>query len=121
MHSENKNIGTYGEQLATEYLKKNKHIILTNNFRIQKGEIDIVSRTQDIIVFTEVKTRYTNLYGTPAEAVTFSKQNTIKLIASYFIYKNSLYDCNVRFDIVEVNLNYYDDGYRINHINDAFR
>ena len=121
MKTENKNIGTYGEQLATEYLKKNKHIILTNNFRIKKGEIDIISRVEDIIVFTEVKTRYNRLYGVPLEGVTFSKQNTIKLIASYFIYKYSLYNCNVRFDVVEVNLNYYDEGYRINHINDAFR
>lgn len=121
MHSENKNIGNYGEQLATDYLKKIKHIILTNNFRIKKGEIDIVSRVEDIIVFTEVKTRYNRLYGSPVDGVTFSKQNTIKLIASYFIYKHSLYNCNVRFDVIEISLNYHDDSYKINHINDAFR
>ena len=121
MHTENKNIGTYGEELATDYLKNNNHIILTNNFRIKKGEIDIISRIEDIIVFTEVKTRYTNLYGTPMEGVTFSKQNTIKLVASYFIYKNNLYNCNVRFDVIEINLNYYNNDFKINHLNDAFR
>ena len=99
----------------------NNHIILFNNFRNNRGEIDIVSKIKDIVVFTEVKTRYSKLFGIPSEAVTPSKQHTIKMIASYFLYKNKLYDCNVRFDIVEVNLNYYDNGYRINHIKDAFR
>lgn len=121
MHTENKNIGAYGEELATEYLNTINHIILAKNFRIKKGEIDIVSRIEDIIVFTEVKTRYTNTYGTPKESVTFSKQNTIKLIASYFIYKNNLYTCNVRFDVIEINLNYYNNDFKINHLNDAFR
>lgn len=121
MNKENKNIGNYGEDLASQYLENNNHKIINKNFTIRQGEIDIISIINNILVFTEVKSRYSKKYGTPLESISYSKMKNIKFLASYFIYKNKLYDYNVRFDVIEVMFNYYDNEYKINHIKDAFR
>ena len=117
----NKNIGDYGENLALELLLNKNHKLLTRNFRKRNGEIDLITKIDDILVFTEVKTRYSNKYGYPLESVNNSKQNTIKNTASYFIYLNNLYNINVRFDVIEIFLNNYDESHKIIHIEDAFR
>ena len=121
MKSINKNIGDFGENLALELLVNKNHKLLTRNFRRRNGEIDLITTINHILVFTEVKTRYSNKYGYPSEAVNYSKQNTIKKIASSFIYLNNFYDMNVRFDVIEIFLNHYDESYKIIHTEDAFR
>ncbi len=120
MNSDNKNIGSYGEDLACNFLSKKDHIIMIRNFNTRHGEIDIISRINDIIVFTEVKSRYSKKFGSPSQSITFIKKNTIKKTALYFLYKNNLHNINIRFDVIEVILNYYDNEYYINHFENAF-
>jgi putative endonuclease len=120
MIKDNKNIGNYGEDLALNFLKNKNHIILARNFRIRRGEIDIISKIDDILVFTEVKTRYNKTFGLPLESINCSKIKTIKLIASYFIQNKKLYYLNVRFDVIEIYLNYYDESFKVNYIENAF-
>lgn len=116
----NRNIGSYGEDLACSFLIKKHHKILAQNYNTKLGEIDIVSKIDNILVFTEVKSRYTRKFGSPSQAITFSKRNTIKRVAMYFLYKNNIHNMNIRFDVIEIILNYYNNDYHINHFENAF-
>ena len=70
-------LGIYGEKLALKYLKKQKYKILEKNFRCALGEIDIVAKDGGFLVFVEVKTRSSNAFGEPMEAVDFYKQRKL--------------------------------------------
>lgn len=110
-------IGKIGEDIACEYLIKEGYIILDRNFRTKFGEIDIIGKKQDIIIFFEVKTRSNIQYGYPYEYVDYKKQRKIINTAhSYIKYKN-IKDMQYRFDIIEV---YQQKETRINHIENAF-
>ena len=66
----NKDIGTYGEKLALKHLTDKGYKIIEMNYRNRYGELDIVSFYNNLIVFVEVKSRYTNSFGLPMESVT---------------------------------------------------
>lgn len=117
----NKDIGSYGEDLACEYLLNIKHKILARNFRSKLGEIDIITFFNNMIIFTEVKSRYTNSYGSPMESVTYYKQKQIIKLSSYYILINKLNDYNIRYDVIEIFFNKSNQNFTINHIKDAFR
>lgn len=122
MNNYNCVIGRYGEDLAIEYLEKLNHKILDRNFRHGHGEIDIISKTNtNIIVFTEVKSRYSKTYGYPMESVTYSKQKQIIYLSTHYINKTKLHNYNIRFDVIEVILNKINNTFELNHYKDAFR
>lgn len=110
----NKKIGFLGEKQAEDYLKSKKYKILTKNFSCVLGEIDIVARDKDTIVFVEVKKRETYLFGSPAEAVDGRKQSKIRKTALYYLKQYKLTDSPCRFDVIEI------VGENINHIENAF-
>lgn len=114
---DNKIKGASGEKLAVTYLKKNGYRILHKNYTTNIGELDIVATDDETLVFVEVKARSTDAYGTPAEAVTYTKRTKINQVASQYIKKFRLTGVMVRFDVIEVYL--HEDG-RINHIVNAF-
>ena len=117
-----KEIGKIGEDIATKYLIKKKYQIIQKNFICRQGEIDIIAlnQTKKELVFIEVKTRTNNKYGNPSESVNESKQKHIYRSAEYFIYKNRLEKMQIRFDIIEININSLKNIYKINHIDNAF-
>lgn len=94
--------GIIGEKLAQGYLINKGHEILETNFYTKRGEIDIIAKKDNCIVFVEVKTRTNLKFGTPAMAVTFTKRKHIKSVAKTFLYLHRLYGYDVRFDVVEV-------------------
>lgn len=116
----NYDIGKYGEDIACEYLNRKNYKIIHRNFSNKQGEIDIISLYEDMIVFTEVKSRYNYNFGYPIESVTYNKRRTIINVAKYYIHINNLYKYNIRFDICEVFLNKTDEKYEINYIENAF-
>ncbi len=95
-------IGTAGETLAEKYLKKQGYKILQKNFVAPHGEIDIVAKDGDYIVFVEVKRRKSTAFGLPCEAVDARKQRTIVQCAKFYLSKNNLYGVKVRFDVVGI-------------------
>ena len=107
-------MGRSGERRAAKYLKKLGYKLLAKNYKTPFGEADIVAADGDTIVFCEVKTRLTEKFGTPAEAVERHKQRRYVDIARYFLMKLGRDDVNVRFDVLEV----FADA--INHIENAF-
>lgn len=112
----NKILGNAGEEAAAEYLKKKKYKIIERNHKNTYGEIDIIARYKKDIIFIEVKTRKSDKYGMPYEAVNYYKQNRIIRAAKSYLYKNKLYDVNVHFDIVEVYGAMSDTGFELDEI-----
>lgn len=117
----NKEIGNYCEDLAKSHLKRNNYKILDCNFRTFSGEIDIVCIKNTLLVIVEVKGRYNYDYGLPMESINSLKQKSIINVTKSYIYYKKLFNCNVRFDIIEIYLNPQNTLFEINHIVDAFR
>lgn len=98
----NRELGNYGETVAIQYLVGEGYDILAKNFKCRHGEIDIIAKKDDYIIFVEVKTRRSLSYGTPAEAVDRKKQMKYGKIASIYIRNERLFDSSYRFDIIEI-------------------
>lgn len=113
----NQELGVFGENLATTYLKKQGHEILARNFRLQHLEIDIVTKYDNKIHVVEVKTRQTAEIGEPWRAVTRSKQRQIIKVANHYIQSKDI-DLETQFDIISIVHN----GFRtdLEFIDDAF-
>ena len=119
-------IGKFGEDTATVYLKKNGYRIVDRNVHVSHNEIDIIARDNAYLVFVEVKTRSTDStlysdFGTPASAVTRSKQRRTVEAARKYLATTKYTKLQPRFDVLEV---YVDKNERkvikINHITNAF-
>jgi putative endonuclease len=96
--------GKEGEKIAAAYLKKNGYRIIEINFRCSIGEIDIVAKEKDDLVFIEVKTRKSIELGYPEQAVGIRKQKKMSQLALWYLQKRKIADTNARFDVVAVTL-----------------
>ena len=115
-----KEIGDFGEEMACSYLEKQGITVLKRNFHARCGEIDIIAKDGETIVFAEVKTRLSTAYGTPAEFVDFRKQEKITQTALYYLGND---DTDMRFDVIEVLYKISGGAMavtEINHIKSAF-
>ena len=110
--------GKLGEELAVAYLQRAGYRILAQNFRCLHGEVDIIAEDGDIIVFVEVKSRKSEMFGEPQEAVGLEKQKKLSRISLHYLQQKRLETCNARFDVVAVKL--LPDGTRIELIRNAF-
>jgi len=108
--------GKIGENIALKYLINNKANILETNYRINSGEIDIIAKFNEELVFIEVKSRTNIKFGHPSEAVDYKKIRKIINTAKYYLLKNNLNDVPIRFDVIEI----YLKDKKINHIVNAF-
>lgn len=95
-------LGVQGETLAKKFLIDKGFKILVQNYSTKIGEIDIIAKTKDIIVFIEVKNRQTKRFGMPREAVTPYKQNKIRKVAMQYLMAHKLTESKVRFDCIEI-------------------
>ncbi len=112
-------LGSRGENIAKKYLRSKGFRILETNFRAGKGEIDIVAEKNKMIVFVEVKTRSSLLYGKPCEAITPYKQRMLRTTATSYLLHHAAPESSGRFDVVEI-LMRSDEEYELNHIVNAF-
>ena len=110
-------LGKKGEALAATYLKQKGYEIIEQNWRNAKDEIDIVAIHDNFLVIVEVKTRSTDYFGEPSEAVTNIKQTYLIRAAEEYVIEKEI-DLEVRFDIISIILK--SNQHRINHIEDAF-
>jgi putative endonuclease len=102
MSDERQELGKIGENLAADALCKQGYTILVRNYRCRYGEIDIIGKICDTMVFIEVKTRRSQLYGLPEEAVTVRKQRQVIKSAQHYLAEHDLFDSDCRFDVVSV-------------------
>ncbi|MGD1009940.1 MAG: YraN family protein [Candidatus Aminicenantales bacterium] len=112
-------VGRTGEAMALKYLRRKRYRIVETSFRLFRGEIDIIARDGNTLVFVEVKTRTSGAYGRPEEAVTPAKQRQIRKVAQGYLFKRRLGDVPCRFDVIAISQN-DGPGYAIDHFADAF-
>lgn len=110
-------LGKRGEDLAADYLIGKGHIILIRNYRHGKSEVDIISQHGDTVVFTEVKTRTSDAFGYPEDAVSSRKQAQLKLAMEQYVLENNI-TSEPRFDIISIITTRGQTD--IHHIEDAF-
>lgn len=112
----NKKIGNAGEDLACRYLEKQGYQILERNKHYSRFcEIDIIAKYKNTVVFVEVKTRKTNSFGTPQEAITKTKFENIKKGVQFYLSENKVKD--FRIDIVCITLK---PELKIEHLKNVF-
>ncbi len=103
MPNSSQRFGRQCESLAVEVLKKSGYRIIAQNYRTKMGEIDIIARDGETIVFVEVKARRGGIsYGHPKYAVTRTKQRKISKAALYYLKGSGQMGCRARFDVVAV-------------------
>lgn len=119
MREEKKKTGNAGEDLAASVLIKKGYEIIERNYHYGHGEIDIIAKFKETIVFVEVKTRKNLEFGSPELAVTKSKQKQIRRIAEAYLYEKNIADTLCRIDVIAV-LFQRGENPKINHIENAF-
>ena len=112
------NLGRRGESQAAEYLLSNNYEILDRNYRFARGEIDIIAAKDGVLVFVEVKTAGSRLFGAPETWVTEAKQKQIGLVAGHFLQSRAIEDQDCRFDVIAIEMR--DGGSELRHIQNAF-
>ncbi len=91
-----------GEAVAVRHLEKMGYRILHRNYRTRLGEIDIIARDKDTLVFVEVKSRASSVFGGAKQAVTRAKQRQIWKNALYYLKTTHQMNAKARFDVVAV-------------------
>lgn len=107
-------MGRVGEKRAVDFLKKKGFKILKTNYKTPVGEIDVIAQEKEVIVFIEVKTRSSDNYGAPSEAVDKRKQEKYYKTATYYLQREKKTESECRFDVIEI------ENGQINHIFNAF-
>jgi putative endonuclease len=102
MTTERQALGAYGERVAARHLQDQGLVLLHQNWRCPEGEVDLVLRDGDDLVFCEVKTRRGAAFGTPAEAVGHRKQRKLRRLACLWLEETGLHPRTIRFDVIEV-------------------
>ena len=110
---QNKKLGNAGEKQAVKYLKRKGYKILERGYRNPFGEVDVIAAKGEVVAFIEVKTRLSENYGAPSEAVDRKRRDKYIKAAQYYFYGKQT-EVTVRFDIIEILRG------EINHIENAF-
>ena len=118
MSKQNLYLGKSGEELAVGFLRDNGYRIIARNYKTKLGEIDIIARQKDTVCFIEVKTRHSDRFGFPQEAILKTKQRQISKVALEFLKSNNLLDKSARFDVVSVI--FAEDNPKLDLIKNAF-
>lgn len=94
--------GIHGELLAERFLKKKGFVTIQKNYRIQGGEIDLITQKDDWIIFFEVKTRSTTTFGLPEDAITYHKRrNLLRTMYTYLCHHPAK---KWRFDLLALDI-----------------
>jgi putative endonuclease len=102
MTTQRQELGAYGERVAADHLREQGLVILDRNWRCSDGEIDLILRDRDDIVFCEVKTRTGEMFGSPAESIGPRKVRRLRRLAARWLDEAGVHADEIRFDVVEV-------------------
>ena len=120
MTLERQELGKSGENLAVDELMAQGYAVIARRYRTRHGEIDIIARDGETLVFVEVRRKSGEGCGAAAESVTRDKQRRVIRMAIDYLARNDLYDkCAVRFDVVAID-DQPDGSSRLTLIKDAF-
>ena len=111
--------GILGEKLAKDFLKKRGYRSLETNYRCPQGEIDIVAKHKDTLVFVEVRTKTSLQFGSPEESITLAKKERMRAAAAYYLQMHSNLPQLWRIDVVAIELSRAGELSRIELIENA--
>jgi len=111
-----KQTGNRGESLAVDYLKRLNYRVIKRNYTIRGGEIDLIASDGDVLVFVEVKTRYSHEFGLPEESLSYFKLQALQRTAQIYLKMTNQSDKLCRFDLVAVDFSNNKDDPEIRHI-----
>ena len=94
--------GSYGEKVAAAFLRRRGYKVLYRNYDTEHGEIDLICRLGELLVFVEVRTRGSDAFGTPAESIGEIKRNALRYAADRYLELLDRPEISTRFDAVEV-------------------
>jgi len=114
-----KEVGALGEKLAVDFLKKRGYKIVQRNFRCREGEIDIIAKQGDCLVFVEVRTKKSSGFGIPEESITPFKSRKLVALADIYLQNCSSLPQSWRIDVVAVELKPDNKLSRLEHIENA--
>lgn len=97
-----KELGNRGEKIAVDFLRRRGYQIIERNYRSLLGEIDIVAKEGENIVFVEVKTRSSVDFGLPEEALSYDKRCRLSRLALHYLIHHKIKNVNSRFDVVSI-------------------
>jgi putative endonuclease len=110
--------GQEGENIAFSYLRQRGYHVMDRNYRCPCGEIDLIAKDGETLVFVEVKTRHSTIFGQPEEAVDFKKRKKMSAVALWYIEEKKINNYYARFDVVSILLS--KDPPEIQLFRDAF-
>ena len=102
MSRKKNDLGEQGENIAVRYLQNKGYRIVTRNYRTRFGEIDIIAEQGPDLVFVEVKTRTSALFGSPLDSVDVNKQKQLSRVALDYMSRKSCQNRPARFDVVGI-------------------
>lgn len=111
-------LGLKGEKIAKRFLKRKGFKVLETNFQCRFGEIDLIARDKDCLVFCEVRTRSADALVSPLESVTYAKQQKLIKTARFYFQLHQL-DTAARFDVVAVTLQ-PNGRFAVEHLENVF-
>jgi putative endonuclease len=111
-------LGKEGEKLAEDFLIKSGFEIIEKNWRTGNLEVDLIAKKSKILIFVEVKTRFSNKFGEPESFVNKQKQKFLIQAAAKYVEKTNIEE-EIRFDVISITFN--SGNWKINHFEEAFR
>jgi putative endonuclease len=117
MHARSK-LGYLGERLAADMYRRLEFEVVDRNWRCGEGELDLVLRRDDLVIFCEVKTRRGDRFGLPAEAVDYRKRARLRRLAAEWLADAGVGRVRIRFDVVSVIVR--STGPEVTHLPEAF-
>jgi putative endonuclease len=109
-------LGTKGEKIAADYLRKKGYRIISQNFQHRYTQIDLIAQKDDTFIFVEVKCRKNYKFGLPVEALTQRKLFSLQKGVQYYLHINKLYSVVVRLDLVGIEMDSDNMVKNITHI-----
>ena len=95
-------LGKRGEDQAAAWYEANGYEVLERNWRCREGELDLIVRRNRTIVFCEVKTRTSDAFGVPAEAITYKKRQRLRHLAAKWLDDSPIRPRQIRFDVASI-------------------
>lgn len=111
--------GLTGERVACDFLEKNGYHIIEKNYRCPGGEIDIIARQENTLVFIEVRTKKSVQFGSPEESITSAKRERLRTVAAHYGQNRSNLPSLWRIDVVAIQMDRRDRVTRIEIIENA--
>ena len=97
-------LGNLGEKLAQDFLSNNGYQILEKNYRCPEGEVDIIAKQADTLVFVEVRTKQSRQFGTPEESITTQKMERLRAVAAHYGQNRDGLPALWRIDVVAIQM-----------------